>query len=617
MCGIGGCWDPAAVFGPSPQTLSTQIVAGLRHRGPDDTGFFGDEAAGFHFGMRRLSIVDITHGQQPMFNEDGSVAAIFNGEIYNHRELRSRLTRLGHAFTTDHSDTEVIVHAYEQWGERCFSQLLGMFAIAIWDRGARRLTLARDPIGKKPLYVFRRGSAVCFSSEAEPLAASAGISELSADAVSDVLRRGFISDGHAIWREMMMAQPGTATTFSSDGAVNEFTYWSAPNPEVAQSRRRGRTAGFEVAASEVDRLLGDAVATRLRADVPVGLFLSGGLDSSLLAALATERAGDGLRTFSVRFVDDREDESRWSSRVAEQFGCEHQTVDGDVVDEEILRAAVGRLDEPLADAAAVPTFVLSRLAAQKLKVVISGEGADELFLGYDHYLWMWRLEPLLRFASLMPTVLHARYRSRRLPYLSAAACEGRLPAALAERFSPHELALLGLHAVAGEGRSIGSTVAVAARDDFRGFLPCDLMMKIDKTTMANSLEARAPYLDRRLAEFVLSLPLRLRLGSRLRARPKALLKEVAYRHLPAEIIDRPKHAFLTPTDRWIRSVPDATRAACDSLGRVGVRLPAHALLTDSSDQCGFALTRRQRWTLFVLGLWLDERPHARLASGDA
>ncbi|MBI5310330.1 MAG: asparagine synthase (glutamine-hydrolyzing) [Actinobacteria bacterium] len=620
MCGIGGCWDPAAVFGSSAQALSTQIVAGLEHRGPDDDGHFDDEAAGFHFGMRRLSIVDIAHGHQPIFNEDGTVAVVFNGEIYNHRELRARLTQLGHVFNTDHSDTEVIVHAYEQWGERCFRELSGMFAIAIWDRDARRLTLARDPVGKKPLYVLRRGSAVCFASEAEPLAAATDTTSLSAAAVADVLHWGFADQGRAIWHKMSMLQPGTAVSFSSDGSVDEFRYWSAPDPGSAQSVRGGRESAFDVAVSETERLLDDAVAARLQADVPVGLFLSGGLDSSLLAALASERTGDRLQTFSVRFNDDREDESRWSSLVAEHFDCEHRTVDGDVVDEELLRTAIARLDEPLADAAAVPTFVLSRLAAQNLKVVISGEGADELFLGYEHYLLLWRFEPLLRLAALAPVAPPGRLRSRRLPYLASAAFGGRLPAAIAERFSPRELAMLGLNSTPGDDRANGSTVELAARDDFRRFLPRDLMMKIDKTTMANSLEARAPYLDRQLVEFVMALPPRLRIGGRLRAQPKALLKAVARRKLrrklPAEIVDRQKHAFLTPTDRWMRAAPDATRAAGAALGRVGIEIPASALLTDRSGECGFALTRRQRWTLFVLGLWLDERPQARLAAGD-
>lgn len=617
MCGIGGCWDPTEVFSSSAKELATQIVSGLQHRGPDDDGYFGDEAVGFHFGMRRLSIVDIAQGRQPMFNEDGTVAVVFNGEIYNHRELRSRLTQLGHAFQTDHSDTEVIVHAYEQWGEGCFRELLGMFAIAIWDRDAQRLTLARDPIGKKPLYVLRRGSAVCFASEAEPLAVATGVTALSTEAVTDVLHWGFVDEGRAIWSGMSMLQPGTATSFSSDGAFSEFTYWSAPEPNVGRSGRRSRKSSFETAVGETERLLDDAVATRLLADVPVGLFLSGGLDSSLLAALSSNRTGGRLQTFSVNFKDDREDESRWSSLVAEHFDCEHIVVDGDVVDEELLRTSIGRLDEPLADAAAVPTFVLSRLAAQDLKVVISGEGADELFLGYDHYMLLWRFEPLLRLASLMPVAPPGRLRSRRLPYLASAVVGGRLPAALAERFSPRELELLGLHAESGDNRATGSSLALAARDDFRRFLPCDLMMKMDKTTMANSLEARAPYLDRQLVDFVMSLSPRLRIGGRLRAQPKALLKAVARRKLPAAIVDRPKHAFLTPTDRWIRAAPDAARAACEALGRVGVEIPASALLTDRSGECRFALTRRQRWTLFVLGLWLDERPQARLAaSGD-
>jgi asparagine synthase (glutamine-hydrolysing) len=601
MCGIAGSYSfPGAR--PAPHDVVLKLTRLLTHRGPDEEGFFKDEEGRVSLGVRRLSIVDLASGQQPQASEDGRTVVVFNGEIYNHVELRAELVGHGHAFQTDHSDTEVIVHGYEQWGNDCFRRLRGMFAVALWDARRDRLVLARDPVGKKPLYWCRRDGAIIFASEATPLALALGFDRLSLNSVGDVLRWGYTRE--SIWADVRTLPPATALV-SESGEMRLIRYWTPTD-----SGRR--EVNYEDAVDRVGELLGTAVARRLRADVPVGLFLSGGLDSSLLAALALSGRVRELNTFSVVFRGDREDESSSSSLVARALGCRHETIDGDAVDEALLRAAIVAADEPLADPAIVPTLLLADLASRRMKVVMSGEGADELFLGYDEYRWLWRLERISTALARLPLDVRPSFRSRRLRYFAAATTCGTLRAAVAERLSPSELSRLGFAASARDGDLPPTNrLAEGARFDFERFLPGDLLMKVDKVTMARSLEARAPYLDVDLVEFVLGLSLADRIGSRLLPRPKSLLRDVALNYLPAEILERRKHPFLTPTDAWIRTTPNAVSAATSALRRVGLQIPQRVLLSGGRVN-RVALGRRQRWTLFVLGIWLDEHPSARL-----
>lgn len=610
MCGISG-W-----IGPQDKALASRMRGVLRHRGPDEQGEYSDpDATLLH---ERLSIIDLKGGRQPLTNEDGRFQIIFNGEIYNYRELRSELESRGHTFRTS-SDTEVIVHLYEEMGERCPERLIGMFAFAIWDAREKLLLLARDRMGIKPLFYAETGERFLFASELKALVAS-GLTRKSLDpvALDQYLTFMYVPAPRTILEGIRKLPPGHTLTWS-DGRAALRKYWELPSGEVSE------TAPQAEAVEELRDLLKEAVRCRLMSEVPLGAYLSGGLDSSLVVALMSLASGDPVNTFSVGFEERGFDERPWARMVADRFGARHRelTVGRHSADElpKIIRA----LDEPVADSAAIPTYFMAEVTKPHVTVVLTGEGADELFAGYSHYkilLWGDRMSALgpgavaramaRRFSSVH-AARGAEYagqlRNRAAAWLAlksvfSDAEKGELYAPGAglkhNRFSP---SFEVVREYLGPGRT--PFLHQLLRLDLATWLPDDLLVKVDRMTMAHSVEARVPYLDHRVVEAVMRMPA----GWKLRALAgKRLLRDVARLVLPAQIVNRRKTGFAVPVGEWAAS--DMRGLVHDLLGPDAVRKrgifrpeTVARLLTPASYNM---FQRRQLWTLICLEMWCRE-----------
>jgi len=561
MCGIIGI---VAAPGREPpgEDVARAMNAAIRHRGPDDEGVYRDRRA--LLGMRRLSIIDVAGGHQPMHSDDGRVTLVFNGEIYNFRELRTTLEALGHVFRT-RSDSEVVLHAYRQWGEACCARLHGMFAIALWDSGNGTLLLVRDRLGEKPLFYAQDATRLIFASELKALACVPGFRrELDPEAIQAYVCFGYVPNPACIFRGARKLPPGHYLRYA-DGRSEIVRYWQVEfEPKTALSEAD--------AAEELAALLDQAVASRLVSDVPFGAFLSGGIDSSVVVALMARHMNQPVRTFSIGFHEDGYSELADARRVAERFGTEHhaEIVVPDAV--ACLEQLTWHLDEPFADASAVPTFFVSQLARRHVKMVLTGDGGDEAFAGYDRYLRYLRLHRLGAMrpaaalaASITGHVLpHSQgYRWRRIGerlrqpfpdnYLSGVALtRADIAAALTgEAAGPGHSSsdhYRGLKSLARDAASLGTLDRLVAID-LGSYLPDDILVKLDRMAMANSLEGRAPLLDHRLVEFAARLPagLRVRGGS-----GKYLLRRVAARWLPPAVLTKRKQGFAIPLAQWFR-----------------------------------------------------------------
>jgi asparagine synthase (glutamine-hydrolysing) len=618
MCGIIGI-VAAPGSSPPPEAVGHAMNAAITHRGPDDEGLYRDDRA--MIGMRRLSIIDLAGGHQPVHNEDGTIQAVFNGEIYNFKELRAELEARGHRFYTS-SDTEVIVHGYEEWGEAGFARLDGMFGIGLWDTRTRTLVLARDRFGEKPLFYQHQtrgpdGARLLFASELKSLLRVPGFRrEISPDAVRAYVCFGYVPTPGSIFAGVQKLPPGHSLRFA-DGKVTVTRYYELD--------LRPKSALDEVEAErELARLLDQAVASRLVSDVPFGAFLSGGLDSSVVVALMSRHLSQPVRTFSIGFHEAEFNELSDAKRVSRHLGTEHHelVVEPDAVD--LLQSLVWFLDEPFADSSAVPTYLVAKLAREHVKMVLTGDAGDETFAGYDRYL---RYLDLQRLGALKPAAAATAavaghlvpaergFRLRRIAerlrqpfpdsYLSGVAVtrENVADELLGEAIAPSlggHYGGLGAVARAVEGlEPLDRCVAI----DFASYLPDDVLVKLDRMAMANSLEGRAPFLDHRVVEFGVRLPRELRVRGH---RGKHLLRKVAARWLPPEVLNKPKHGFGIPLAKWFRG-PLAGLAG-DLLGsrafqERGLLRPAAAQRYLKEHLSGQADYGELLWLVLSLELW--------------
>ena len=609
MCGIFGIFNTDTAR-PVDHDVLGRMGHVLAHRGPDGGGLHTDGAVGI--GMRRLSIIDLKTGDQPLANEDGSIWVVFNGEIYNYRELTQELLAKGHRFSTA-SDTEVLVHLYEEYGEACVEPLRGMFAFAIWDHARRTLFLARDRLGIKPLYYADTPTGFVFGSELKLVAQSPWASRaVDQRALAAYLQYGYVPDPFSIIQGAVKLAPGHTLTVREGRSGGPRRYW-----DVAACFRRPTPPRSEAETSEsLWMLLRDAVRSHLVSDVPVGAFLSGGVDSSAVVAIMASEVGIPIKTFSVGFREAAYNELAYARAVAERFGTEHYELVVGPQDLGVLDDLLGAFDEPFADASAIPTYLVSRLARPHVKVVLSGDGGDELFAGYDRYVVDHRRRHLGRLGD-MGLGGGLRALSARLPEgtpgknfiynISLPRMDRYLDAISV--FPPRVLRNLLDPAVASDARTQFDTTHSAGLDplsrlqvlDLRTYLPGDILTKVDRMTMANSLEARVPLLDHRLVEFAGGLPARLRLRS---GETKFLLKRVLRGRVPPEVLDRPKQGFAVPLEAWFSE--ELPRVFHDVLGEgsrladVGIRPAAVRSLIElytarrRQDHC------RRLWALAVL-----------------
>jgi asparagine synthase (glutamine-hydrolysing) len=619
VCGICGSTS-------DPNGLAVAAMCrSLRHRGPDEESFYLSPGGEVSIGVRRLSVIDLADGRQPRGNEDGTVQVAFNGEIYNHPQIREQLLRDGHALR-GHCDTEVLPHLYEDHGVDLVHLLEGMFALAIWDSRRERLLLARDRFGEKPLFYARQGSGLVFASELTALRAGlASTPEVAAAALDACFVLGYVPRASGSILEGVEQLP-PAHLLSWDrrsGQVERRAYWSPPRP-----RAEPRESPRELAA-EAGRLLRRSVTGRLRADVSLGVFLSGGIDSTLAAALAAEQSSGRLKTFTVGYEGAGEgfDERAAARRIGALIDSEHREV---VVGENELVSGVaqllGGLDQPLADPAVVPLHWVARLAGEEVRVAIGGEGADELFGGYPRYGWLGRAptawpwtNPDAVAAAGSPRLWPAgsrRWRAvdllrprppaeRQLDWVSAGRAHARR-----RLYGPRLQAQLArttvLSDLRGEldGSRCSSVAASLMRLDQLNWLPDDVLVKADRASMLASLELRTPYLDRGLAEFAAGVGPRVHLAGG----GKRLLRLLLSQLLPGAPQRRRKIAFLPPVASWLRGPLGAAmerQIGAGSLYAEGwVRADVAARLL-AEHRCGRADRSAVLWPLLAVGLWLD------------
>jgi asparagine synthase (glutamine-hydrolysing) len=575
MCRVAGIWtrrdgqDLAAVC----TTMRDAMSAG----GPDDAGLFMDANSGIALGHRRLSVIDLTEtGRQPMTDASGRFTICYNGEAYNYRELRAELEELGFKFRGT-SDTEVVLNAFAAWGVKSVERLIGMFAFALWDGLERRLYLVRDRIGVKPLYYYHEDGVFAFVSELKAL--HAGLKKrLSVDreTLAEFFHYGYISGDRSIYRHVRKLEPGCILSFAQGADPVIERYWDP-------AYHMGATACYpdeDTAASRLEELLTDAFLKRLVADVPVGVFLSGGIDSSLVTAILAHRAGTPIRTFTIGFAERSYDESAWARAIARHLGTDHYE---ETVTSEHARAVLPLwpriYDEPFGDISGIPTTIVSRMTRAHVKVSLSADGGDELFCGYHRYWVMAMLERIFgRLPRAIPNCLGRLMGLAGTDF--AAALAGiypglRLPA-LRDRMRKFQAVLTHWDGTAlaaypyavAYWLPLETDVLVGGytdpRDlpddtpegivkammlwDIKHYLPEDILTKVDRATMSVGLEGRDPFLDHRVAEFALGLPLEF---TYRRGSMKHILKKILSRHLPEKLFDRPKQGFAVPVYTWL------------------------------------------------------------------
>jgi asparagine synthase (glutamine-hydrolysing) len=557
MCGIVGL---LRFRGPIEKSEISEAVTRLAHRGPDGDGLLAAENV--VIGHRRLSIIDPEMGKQPMSNDDGSIWITFNGEIYNFRELRQTLESDNHVFRT-HSDTEVIIHAYEKWGDNCVNHLRGMFAFAIVDFARRRVFLARDQFGIKPLFYFWNHECFVFGSEIQALKAFPDIPlDIDLQALDQYLWLQYIPAPRSIFRQIRKLPPAHRMSITFDGTLDgPHEYWDI-------QFRPGSQRSEEDWLAELEHVISESVKAHLVSDVPFGAFLSGGVDSSAVVTYMAQLLDRPIKTFSIGFRASEFDESRYASLVAERWGTEHHTeiLEPDALG--VLPELVRHSGEPFGDSSIIPMFYVSKLAREHVPMVLSGDGSDELFAGYQSYLeWMGHLYPQSRLPSwkrrLYP--LASRILPRRYPpisprrdhvdnWLSLVNYMSRdLRAGLWREEFKHVLSCpLDVFETMYSRTSHCSDIQKVQYMDLKTYLPYDILSKVDIASMANSLEVRTPFVDKRVVEFAATIPasLNMALGSDGRWQGKLLLKKMLEKYYPKAFLYRRKQGFSIPLETW-------------------------------------------------------------------
>lgn len=555
MCGIAGFIDTEMSQEKAEQLIDrmSQII---RHRGPDEQGTWAGD--GIALGMRRLSIIDVPGGHQPIFNEDKSMLIVFNGEIYNYQELMHDLEARGHKFETV-CDTEVIIHAYEEYGDDCVKYLRGMFGFAIWDRNRRRLFMARDRFGKRPFNYYWDGKRLIFGSEIKSILEADVPREVNPIALDEYLVYRYVPAPNTIFKGIMKL-PAAHTMVYENGQISLHQYWDLSFEPTCNDDE-------ETAVARIREMVQDAIKCRLMSEVPLGAFLSGGTDSSIIVGYMSQMVSEPVKTFSIGFDEDDFSELPYARRIAEHFKTDHHefVVRPDLVS--VLPQLVWAYDEPFGDASMLPTYYVAKLAREHVAVALSGDGGDEIFGGYTHYIREmgisripWAARQVLGLGSmLMPDGMRGKRRLRNINNdLSLRYVQGTMlfPVGTRERMYQPEF-FAGLRNHSPYARQADQFKAVKHLDvtaqmqyvDSRNYLVDDIMIKVDKACMFNSLEARAPMMDQYLAEYVASLPpsLRFRDGTL-----KYLMKKAFADLVPDNILNRKKQGFSAPLAHWMR-----------------------------------------------------------------
>ena len=620
MCGIAGFITKNRDAPVEPRAaLLDRMCQTIRHRGPDEQGVMVDGAAAL--GMRRLAIIDLKCGQQPIFNETGDLAVVFNGEIYNFQELKLELENRGHRFKTD-SDTETIIHAYEEFGAACVERLRGMFAFAIWDKRREKLFLARDRVGKKPLfYAFGQNGDFIFGSELKVLLATNQIKrQIDLRALDAYLTFGYVPEDFCIFENVHKLPPAHSLTFEK-GKVTLDKYWDFPLVNAVKSKQTEAEAVEELLA-----ILTEAVKIRMISEVPLGAFLSGGVDSSAIVGTMARLSSSKVKTFSIGFNEDSYNELKFARVAAKHFETEHHefVVTPDIVTE--IENLVGHFDEPFADSSALPTFVVAKMAREFVTVVLSGDGGDEVFAGYSRYKTHFarnsfeklplglRRNSFGRISEMLPHNARGRNFLNNIAldsierYINSVSQFTKLNRR--NLYSTEFRQKLNVAFGAGEANFAAFTKDFDEKSldallylDSKTYLPADILTKVDRMTMAASLEARAPLLDHKLIEFAAALPENFKFDGQT---TKRIFKTAVRSFVPSEILDRPKQGFGVPVDVWINQQLRPQMLAALREPRTvarGIFNQKYIETLLAEHERGRRDHAHQLWTLWMLELW--------------
>lgn len=627
MCGIAGFVLTHSRSLDDPEWIARSMASALRHRGPDDSGVWHE--AGVALAHRRLSIIDLSPaGHQPMLSTSGRFVMVFNGEIYNHSELRASLEEKGVRDWRGHSDTETLLAGIEAWGLKATLQrAVGMFAIALWDRETRSLTLTRDRMGEKPLYFGEARGAFLFASELKAFHAFPGFKpDIDQDSLALFFSFNYVPSPRSIFKGIRKLDPGTILTRLQDGNERAEPYWSLE--EVFRAPRFSGTP--EDAVSELDRRLSTAISLQSVADVPVGAFLSGGIDSSTVVALMQAQSSARVRTFSIGFHEEDYNEAPYAAAVAKHLGTDHtelMVTPGDAM--QIVPRLPSLWDEPFADSSQIPTFIVAQLARRSVTVSLSGDGGDELFCGYDRYFSSHSVEkmpgrnilrgllnavphrPVERLAGLLPARMGKGITERRLSnlaqLLNLESPRDRYMMRVAQWKDTKALvpnAQIDVRALTGFSPSPDTHfLDLVAGLDAKTYLPDDILVKVDRAAMAASLETRVPLLDHRVVELAFSLPTEYKVRGGTSKWP---LRQVLYRHVPQSLMDRPKRGFGVPIADWLRG---PLREWADDLlseeflRKGGLLNPAPVLRLWKQHKSGSHAWENRLWSVLMFQAW--------------
>ncbi len=626
MCGIAG-WINLGNK-PSPNTSEAVLHAmceRMKHRGPDSEGLWLENEVAL--GMRRLSIIDLHTGEQPVYSEDKSIVVVMNGELYNFREVREDLEKRGHRFETQ-TDTEILPHLYEEYGDAMLEHINGMFAFALWDKRKKKLLIARDRFGEKPLYYGVFDNKLIFASELKVLLANPAVkAELNLDALRSYLSFDYVPAPASIYKNIYKL-PAAHLLIAENGEIKTRRYWNV------SFERSGNPPTIEKAADELRELLADAVRMRLVSDVPLGILLSGGVDSSTVAALAAQFSGGRVKTFSIGFEEDSFDESKFARQVATHLNTEHYEEKLSVEKAADLISEIGLwLDEPLSDGSLIPTLLLSRFVKRHVTVALGGDGGDEIFAGYPMYyahkvaavygkipaiLRNGLIEPIVRNLPVSDKNLSFDYKAKRFIRASKYDLVTRHHSFFGSFSIDEQRNLLSGEVLENTSDDIykGAKELLKITDaptdiermqflDLNYYMAEDILTKVDRASMAVSLEVRAPFLDPRVAEFAAKLPLEYKLKG---SQGKYILKKAVENLLPKNILHRPKKGFGIPIAEWLKGRLNPLMhdlLAPEKLENQGLFNPEFVQKLISEHEKNIASHHKQLWTLLVFQLWFD------------
>ena len=634
MCGIAGWINLENNRSRNSEAVLHRMCERMKHRGPDSEGLWTDETVAL--GMRRLSIIDLHTGEQPVYSEDRSIVVVMNGELYNFREVRSDLEKRGHKFETQ-TDTEILPHLYEEYGDAMLEHINGMFAFALWDKRKQKLLIARDKFGEKPLYYGVFDNKLVFASEPKVLLVNPAVkAEINLDALRSYLSFDYVPAPHSIYKGISKLPAAHFLTVEK-GEIKTRRYWNLSWQKGRKANASGNAPTLESSAAELRELLADAVRMRLVSDVPLGILLSGGVDSSTVAAFAAQFSTEKVKTFSIGFEEDSFDESKFARQVADHLNTEHYEEKLSVEKAADLITEIGTwLDEPMSDGSLIPTLLLSRFVKKHVTVALGGDGGDEIFAGYPMYyahkvadiygkiprvLRNNLIEPIVKNLPVSSKNLSFDYKAKRFVAASKYDLVTRHHSFFGSFSIDEQQNLLSKDVLAQTSSDIykdakellkicdaKSEIEQMQFLDLNYYMAEDILTKVDRASMAVSLEVRAPFLDPRIAEFAAKIPLEYKLKG---SQGKHILKKAMENMLPKNILHRPKKGFGIPIAEWLKGSLNSLMhdlLAPEKLKNQGLFDTNFVQKLITEHEKNIASHHKQLWTLLVFQLWLENFP---------